>query len=370
MIWDVIIVGAGPAGSACAGFCAQAGLKTIVLERAEFPREKVCGDCLNPSCWPVLDRLGASEEVLELPHSKLGMVEISTISGKTFRYATKPKGRGQIAVPRSGLDMVLARRAAALGAEVRFGAVINGVDKVSGPESKVKNLWQVRTGADTYLGKNLVAADGRNSATGRFVGSVPPIARERVALQTHIPAPPGFGEKVSLHLLPEGYYGMASVGNGKVNLCMVGRQKDLAGLRAFAKEQFQIPEGTEWRSVAPLSRPEGVPLVLRHENPKANGLVMIGDAARVVEPFTGEGTYYAMATGELAAKYFMKEISEAGFLKAYKNLYARRLWINRLAKLAVLYPKTASKIIDAMSPLPLALRILTAQVVGPGKIVW
>src|SRR6266516_3855758 len=50
--FDVAIVGAGPAGSSCAAFCALAGLRTVVLERGKFPREKVCGDCLNPSCWP------------------------------------------------------------------------------------------------------------------------------------------------------------------------------------------------------------------------------------------------------------------------------------------------------------------------------
>src|SRR4051812_11588533 len=65
---DVAIVGGGPAGSACAFFCARAGLRTVLVERETFPREKVCGDCLNPSCWPVLERLGVAEAVRRLPH--------------------------------------------------------------------------------------------------------------------------------------------------------------------------------------------------------------------------------------------------------------------------------------------------------------
>src|SRR5947207_1943593 len=60
---DVAIVGGGPAGSSCAAFCALACLRTLVLEREKFPREKVCGDCLNPSCWPVLERLGVAQRV-------------------------------------------------------------------------------------------------------------------------------------------------------------------------------------------------------------------------------------------------------------------------------------------------------------------
>jgi flavin-dependent dehydrogenase len=60
MTFDVAIVGAGPAGATCAAHCAAAGLRTLLLERALFPREKVCGDCLNPACWPLLDRLHLS----------------------------------------------------------------------------------------------------------------------------------------------------------------------------------------------------------------------------------------------------------------------------------------------------------------------
>src|ERR1700720_1828605 len=81
-IFDVAIVGAGPGGSTCAAFCARAGLRTLVLEREKFPREKVCGDCLNPSCWPVLGRLGLAERVQDLPHSKLDSVEFIAMGGR------------------------------------------------------------------------------------------------------------------------------------------------------------------------------------------------------------------------------------------------------------------------------------------------
>src|SRR5438045_5365463 len=80
-IFDVAIVGGGPAGSSCAAFCALSGLHTLVLERERFPREKVCGDCLNPSCWPVLERLGLTQRVWDLRHSKLTSVEFIAIDG-------------------------------------------------------------------------------------------------------------------------------------------------------------------------------------------------------------------------------------------------------------------------------------------------
>ena len=80
--FDVVIVGGGPAGSSCASFCARAGFQTVVIERERFPREKVCGDCLNPSCWPVIERLGVTQKLLSLPHSKLSSVEFISIDGR------------------------------------------------------------------------------------------------------------------------------------------------------------------------------------------------------------------------------------------------------------------------------------------------
>src|SRR5256885_4854913 len=84
-IVDVAIVGGGPAGSTCAAFCAAAGLRTLVLEREKFPREKVCGDCINPSCWPVLERLELAEQIRNWPHGLLNAVEFITIAGNKIR---------------------------------------------------------------------------------------------------------------------------------------------------------------------------------------------------------------------------------------------------------------------------------------------
>src|SRR2546423_15359591 len=79
--FDVAIVGAGPAGSTCAAFCAGAGLRTLILEREKFPREKVCGDCINPACWPVLEKLDLAEQVRNWPQAALNAVEFIAIGG-------------------------------------------------------------------------------------------------------------------------------------------------------------------------------------------------------------------------------------------------------------------------------------------------
>src|SRR3954470_11274052 len=95
---DVAIVGGGPAGSSCAIVCAERGLRTVVLERETFPREKVCGDCLNPACWPVLTRLGVAGAVRQLRHGRLDAVEFIGIGGNRVSVPLPSGQDSEIAV--------------------------------------------------------------------------------------------------------------------------------------------------------------------------------------------------------------------------------------------------------------------------------
>src|SRR5262245_65867745 len=117
-LFDVAIVGGGPAGSSCAAFCAMAGLQSLVLDREKFPREKVCGDCLNPSCWPVLERLKLAQRVRDLPHSKLCSVEFIAIDGSKVIVDLPSNSDCEISVKRALFDDLLLKRARELGANV------------------------------------------------------------------------------------------------------------------------------------------------------------------------------------------------------------------------------------------------------------
>ena len=343
---DVIVCGAGPAGSACAAFCASAGLKTLLLEKAKFPRDKVCGDCINPSCWPVLGRIGVAERVLGLPHSKLAEVEFISIGGRSTIFPMHPSARGEIAVKRSHFDELLRRRAAECGAEVREETAVTAI----------KPGWEIHAGDEKFESEFLVAADGRNSTVARLLSVLPSAAKERVALQTHIAAPRGFGERVTLRFLRQGYCGVASVGEGELNLCLVSRPREIPALKAWAENHFAISPAQNWRSIAPLAR--------RAVAPAHGRLLLIGDAARVVEPFTGEGIFYALASSELAAKHVCGELSVAEFTREHARLYHGRLWVNQLAKAAVLHPRLGSAMLGLLRWHPPALRFLTAKVVG------
>src|SRR5580693_2645166 len=107
MDYDVAIIGAGPAGSTCAAFCAQAGWRTLLIEKARFPRDKVCGDCVNPACWPVLERLGVDERIRSLPHARIADVAFVSQHGRQLRIPLPVSEHGEIAVARRLFDAAL-----------------------------------------------------------------------------------------------------------------------------------------------------------------------------------------------------------------------------------------------------------------------
>jgi flavin-dependent dehydrogenase len=134
-----------------------------------------------------------------------------------------------------------------------------------------------------------------------------------------------------LQFLREGYSGQAPVNETELNLCLVGRPPTISRLRQWAQRQFEIPVNQSWRTITPLTR---APVPCAHEN-----LLFIGDAARVVEPFTGEGIYYSLRSGELAADALAKIIRDKDrqlalreFARECAEMYRGRLWINRLAR--------------------------------------
>ena len=356
-LFDVAIVGGGPAGSSCAAFCAQAGLRTLVLDREKFPREKVCGDCLNPSCGPVLQRLELAERLRDLPHSKLSSVEFIAIDGRKVIVDLPSVADCEISVKRSLFDDLLLTRARALGADVHEQTTATGLSR--------NGHWNIETASgDFFRARILVGADGRNSIVARLCNLLPRPERERVALQAHILLPRDFGNRIVLQFLPEGYSGQAPVNHTQLNLCLVGTPPTIPRLRKWAERQFDLPANQTWRTITPLTRS---PVPSAHGN-----LFFIGDAARVVEPFTGEGIYYALRSGELAANAAGKILRGADrhsalreFTRAYARLYRGRLWINRLARAAVLRPRVGSLFVHAGRINASILKLLTAKIVSP-----
>jgi geranylgeranyl reductase family protein len=354
-LFDVAVIGGGPAGSVCAAFCATSGLRVVLIEREKFPREKVCGDCLNPECWPVLRRLGIDQRVRAWPHGVLDWVEFINVRDRHLRIDLPRGENAEIAIKRSAFDSILLERARELGAEVREASTLTSIEKSDGG-------WNLTTseGTAAFCARVVVAADGRNSTVARLLGLLPHVAKERVALQAHIPLPRGFGNRVVLQLLPGGYSGQAPVNDTELNLCLVGKPKSIRALQDWGAQYFNLASTQSWRTITPLTR-SALP-------PARGNVLFAGDAARVVEPFTGEGIFYALHSGELAAAA-ARTIIRGNAAEAVRDYnaqhaaaYRGRLWINALARSAVVSPKLGSILFEFARFQP-ALRLLTRKIV-------
>lgn len=338
--YDAIVVGAGPAGSVCAATLARGGRRVLLLDRARFPRDKVCGDCVNPSAWPILDRLELRERLLALPHAFAERVSFHGIDGHEIAFDLPP-GR-EIMVKRRYLDALLVTRARELGVDFRDATAV----------LRTRRGWTVETDHGAFAAPLLFAADGRNSAVARLNGRLPAAGRNRTALQGHASRPDGHGNHVRMLFHPGGYGGTARVDADEINVCLVAWPADLPAIRRRAEQTF----GTiEWRTIAPLNRRDGRPLA-------QDGLFLVGDAARVVEPFTGEGIFYALRSGELAAEAVLGwNNAEARYAAAHRELYRGRLFVNRLARFAGEHPRLASW---ALRVAPGGVGMLTTKVIA------
>jgi menaquinone-9 beta-reductase len=353
--FDVLVVGAGPAGATAAALTARAGLSTLVIERTQFPREKVCGDCLNPGAWKILDYLGVSESIDQLPSARLRWVEFLDLAGRSIRFDLPDVVRGERGIRRKLFDDALINHAISNGAEVKFGNPVLKIQNGSG--------WQVSTSDQTINAKFLVAADGRNSTVARLLGEFPKTHSDRVGLQTHFwdDAEP----HVVLQLCQFGYLGLATIGEGLTNVCLVCRPEHAEEFRHQATERFGLNSGHRWQSITPLTR-----AVIQTHRPN---LMYIGDAARVVEPLTGEGILYALQSGTLAAKAISTAIINSSdpaqiYVRQHRKVYRHRLWVNQLARLAVLHPRIADKFLQILKLNPAPLKYLTSKVVAGGGI--
>jgi menaquinone-9 beta-reductase len=347
--YDVIVVGSGPAGATAAAICAESGLRTLIIDRAFFPRDKVCGDCLNPACWEVFDRLGIARKIAALPSSRLRWVEFVNLRGARIRQLLPQDEPGEIALRRRLLDEALLNRAREMGAEVWLGEPVVGLTEG----------WSVETETRIARAEFLIAADGRNSSVARFLCHFPQTRTDRLAYQTHFVA--DWEPHVALELWPHGYLGRQTVDQGMVGVCVVSRPALAEAFRRQMARRFGLATDHRWRSIAPLTRK---PVVTDWEK-----LFYVGDAARVLEPFTGEGILYALKSGLLAAETIKKSIANRcdyrqEYWEAHRRLYTGRLWINRLARWSVLHPHLSSCLLELLRLFPGPLNYLTRKVVG------
>jgi flavin-dependent dehydrogenase len=306
---DVVVVGAGPAGAVAALVLARAGARVRLLDRARFPRDKLCGDSVNPGALAVLRRLGVSAPVEALGLPVAGM-RLTGPSGAdvSARYPDGLLGR---AILRRDLDRLLVDAAVGAGAVFEPGVKVErAIVESHAGRSLVRGVAIAGPGAGRSLrARAVVAADGRRSSVAFGLGLARhPRAPRRWAIGCYYVGVAGVGDFGEMHVRPGRYIGVAAVPGGLSNVCVVRPWRP--GDRAFgdpralvAGELARDPLLRERFADARLEVPPVVlgPLAVEPAAPAPDGLLTAGDAAGFIDPMTGDGLRFAVRGGELAA---------------------------------------------------------------------
>jgi menaquinone-9 beta-reductase len=355
--FDAAIVGAGPAGSATAIALAQRGYAVVLVDKQQFPREKLCGDFVNPINWPIFRELGVEERVLNQPHAKVTGFRLTSCSGAEAEspFSTENQRMVGLGIRRAQLDQLLLERAGEAGATIRTDCRIERLLR-SGQE------WRFETSThETWRARLLVGADGRNSWIAHRLGmnSKAVMHGRSIGFQAHLTCPGAAYNKVEIHLFPGGYAGLIGLGDGTINLCLsVDKRKLLRDrIEKFLLGQC-LPQNPSLNAI--LRRSERVsrfrsayPIYSAPRRCFTDGALLVGDAARVSEPATGEGVYFAMQSGILAAEMIHEALAcddlSAKCLRGYeqkcKKLFRRRYALNSLIRFAIYRPALINPLI-------------------------
>ncbi|WP_116950260.1 NAD(P)/FAD-dependent oxidoreductase [Jiangella endophytica] len=284
--WDLVVVGGGPAGAATAlgALSAAPRLRVLLLDRAGFPRDKACGDGVSPEAADVLAALGVPALLDDwAPVRRLELVHGS-------RRVSRPMQRAVRVVPRAVLDDRLVTAAVTAGARLERHRV-----------RAVRTLRDVVTVDDAFTARVVVGADGVYSVVRRAAG-VPDVRRRAIALRGYVATPQPWAGRQVIAFDPgrrQAYAwcfdrgdGLANVGYGAFGTDGLTRA---VLLRRLGELLPGADDGTGWRGHhLPLSS-------WRWPHPDGR-LLLAGDAAGLVNPMTGEGIHYAVATGALAGR--------------------------------------------------------------------
>lgn len=299
---DVAVVGGSLAGSAAAAALARGGAAVAVLEKAHFPRPKICGSFLSPEAEPALHRLGAMDELRAAGPETITRFALVRPDGRRVE-ADLPSP--VLSLSRTRLDALAAAAASRQGARIRFGAAVNSF------EGNLRDGFRVKTAREALAARVVLGAWGRYSPLDGRLG--------RGFFRSE-PSLIGFGKQLSgdgsrlagravLHLFDGGYLGLSRVEGGWVNLAALARPSvaraahhDFDELLARLKKE-STALAADLDGLAPLSGPVllSEPVHLGPRRTVAGDVLLAGDAAGVIDPYTGTGMSLALLTGEAAA---------------------------------------------------------------------
>ncbi|MFZ4628430.1 MAG: NAD(P)/FAD-dependent oxidoreductase [Blastocatellia bacterium] len=331
--YDVIVIGAGPAGSAAAIVLATAGRRVLLLEKSRFPREKLCGEFLTPECLPILARLGVLDRMCEAGAAPIHQFTLFAPDGQGIPIPLAWIGEGRpfaLGLSRACMDWILLERAREVGVEVRQEMTVHPSLTEDGPLLWIEGQspGQVR---QTFGATMIVDASGRNGvfhkqteqSVSRFEGA------RIFGCKVHLRRLPGLEDQGELFFFHDGYGGLSDVEGERTNLCFLTTERTLLAAKGDRERLLDLTLRTNLAARRRLSGAEvvgewlGTGPITYGRQPSPPGVLTIGDAGAFIDPFTGSGMLLAFSSGLLAGdvidEHFQRGTSDrATILDGYR----------------------------------------------------
>jgi len=326
-MYDLIIIGGGPAGSSAAITAARSGARVLLLERGRFPRHKVCGEFVSAESLNLLSSLLHSDHAHLLTDAPRMPQLRAYLDGRILRSPVEPPAAS---ISRLELDAALWDSAARDGADALQQTTVQAVEG--------HDPFQLTSTVGTFESRavincsgrwsNLRASSSENGGT-RATGS----ARKWLGLKTHfVEGSPS--HTVDLYFFEGGYCGVSPVtvasepSHERVNVCtMVWADVATTFEEVFRQNPDLESRAQGWqRLIEPVTTS---PLIFHDPQPEQDGVLQAGDAATFVDPFVGDGISLALRSGTLAAqcltRFIRGEITFAAAVNGYRNAYQQWL---------------------------------------------
>ena len=362
--YDVIIAGAGPAGSSAAIHLAQRGVRVLLVEQKSFPRPKLCGEFISPECIEHFEKLGVACEMRLSGPADITETVFYSRRGKGIIVPSRWfGGSAALGLSRAAMDDNLLRRAKVVGVDVLEDATVTDVIEnefgVCGIKLKTNLVEQ------EHHASIVVDATGRTRALARKVKNSDSQHRKRsklVAFKAHLADTRASRSACEIYSYPGGYGGLSTVESGLSNLCFIIQAEDV--IRAHSDPETVMRENvmqnqraamtlerakiqSEWLSVSLESFGRQRP------NP-TNGLLAIGDSAAFIDPFTGSGMLMALESGELVAEVIVHHLDKSNaaqlslnYAREYRQKFDSRLRLSGLLRRVAFRPLLAQLTISA-----------------------
>jgi flavin-dependent dehydrogenase len=361
-IYDVAIAGGGPAGTSAAIHLAQAGFNVLLAEQKKFPRDKLCGEFISPECVNHFARLGVAGEILEAGGARLIETSFYSRSGNKVTVPSHwfANDHAAIGLSRAEMDRKLIERAKQIGVTVLEEAPV--VDLMFDSRGVSGMRVKLKQGLQEYRARLTIDATGRTRTLARKVnkGANGQQRASFVAFKTHLQGDRAASGACEIYFYPGGYGGLNNIEGGLSNLCFIATARDV---RRFGSDPARILKSTVMRNSRAAYTLDEVEFVTdwlsvalesfgSHQLAPAGRLLLVGDAAAFIDPFTGSGMLMALESGAVAAQtiiefrdHLANESSLPELANRYRSNYSRtfnsRLRVSSWLRRAAFVPRLA-----------------------------